>query len=122
MNIRSASNLKDICNTIMNMDPRVRFVGVLTKDAELIEGGMRKDVSLLSSDKDDLFYLRIISHLKELKDLANTLGDLGYVFIKMAKISFVYLSLNDSRTLLVTIEPDVDPSFIIPTIRNYMVE
>jgi hypothetical protein len=107
----------------MNMDPRVRFVGVLTKDAELIEGGMRKDVSpLWSSDKDDIFYLRIISHLKELKDLANTLGDLGYVFIKMAKISFVYLSLNDSRTLLVTMEPDVDPSFIIPTIRNYMVE
>jgi len=123
MNIRSASKLKDICNTIMNMDPRVRFVGVLTKDAELIEGGMRKDVSpLWCSDKDDLFYLRIISHLNELKDLANTLGDLGYVFIKMAKISFVYLSLNDSRTLLVTMEPDVDPSFIIPTIRNYMVE
>ena len=97
MNIRSASNLKDICNTIMNMDPRVHFVGVLTKDAELIEGGMRKDVSLLSSDKDDLFYLRIISHLNELKDLANTLGDLGYVLIKMA-------------------------SFIISTIRNYMVE
>jgi len=56
MNIRSASNLKDICNTITNMDPRVRFVGVLTKDAELIEGSMMNDVSpLWSSDKDDLF-------------------------------------------------------------------
>jgi hypothetical protein len=98
MNILSPSNLKDICNTIMNMDPRVRFVGVLAKDAKLIEGGMRKDVSsLLLADKDDLFYLRIILHLKELCDLASTLGDLGYVFIKMAKISFVYLSLKDSR-------------------------
>jgi hypothetical protein len=123
MDILSPFNLKDICNTIMNMDPRVRFVGVLAKDAKLIEGGMRKEVSpLLPADKDDLFYLRIISHLKELKDLASTLGDLGYVFIKMAKISFVYLSLKDSRTLLVSMEPDVDPSFIIPTIRNYMVE
>ena len=84
------------------MDPRVRFVGVLAKDAKLIEGGMRKEVSpILPADKDDLFYLRIISHLKELKDLASTLGDLGYGFIKMAKISFVYLSLKDSRTLLV---------------------
>ena len=122
MDILSPCNLKDICNTIMNMDPRVRFVGVLAKDAKLIEGGMRKEVSpLLPADKDDLFYLRIISHLKELKDLASTLGDLGYGFIKMAKISFVYLSLKDSRTLLVSMEPDVDPSFIIPTIRNYMV-
>jgi hypothetical protein len=123
MDMLSPSNLKDICNTIMNMDPRVRFVGVLAKDAKLIEGGMRKEVSpLLPADKDDLFYLRIISHLKELKDLANTLGDLGYVFIKMAKISFVYLILKDSRTLLVSMEPDVDPSFIIPTVRNCMVE
>jgi len=121
MNISSTSNLNDICNTIMNMDPRVRFVGVLAKDAKFIKGGMRKEVSpLLPSDKDDLFYLRIISHLKELTDLASTLGDLGYVFIKMAKISFVYLSLKDSRTLLLSMEPDVDPSFIIPTIKNYM--
>jgi hypothetical protein len=116
MDTLSPSDLKGICNTIMNMDPRVRFVGELAKDAKLIEVGMRKEVSpLLPADKDDLFYLRIISHLKELKDLANT-GDLGYVFIKMAKISFVYLILKDSRTLLVSMEPDVDPSFIIPTV------
>jgi hypothetical protein len=123
MDMLSPAELKDICNSIMNMDPRVRFVGIMAKDAKLIEGGMRKEVSpLLPADKDDLFYLRIISHLKELKDLANTIGDLGYVFIKMAKISFVYLILKDSKTLLVSMEPDVDPSFIIPTVRNCMVE
>jgi hypothetical protein len=56
MDILSPCNLKDICNTIMNMDPRVRFVGVLAKDAKLIEGGMRKEVSpILPADKDDLF-------------------------------------------------------------------
>jgi hypothetical protein len=56
MDILSPCNLKDICNTLMNMDPRVRFVGVLAKDAKLIEGGMRKEVSpLFPADKDDLF-------------------------------------------------------------------
>ncbi len=47
MNILSPSNLKDICNTIMNMYPRVRFVGVLANDAKLIEVRMRKEVSPL---------------------------------------------------------------------------
>jgi hypothetical protein len=54
------------------MDQRIRFVGVLDKNATIIEGGMRKNVSsLLDADKNDLFYLRVLSHLKELKDFKN---------------------------------------------------
>ena len=53
----------------MNMDKRIRFVGVLDKNAILVEGGMRENVPiLLDSDKNDLFYLRVLSHLKELTD------------------------------------------------------
>jgi hypothetical protein len=49
-------DLRRICDTIMNMDPRVRFVGVLDKNAKLIEGGMRNNISaLLAADKNDIF-------------------------------------------------------------------
>jgi hypothetical protein len=38
-------DLRRIYDTIMNMDQRIRFVGVLDKNATIIEGGMRKNVS-----------------------------------------------------------------------------
>ena len=130
-NTSSSTKLKNLCNTIMNMDSRVRFVGVLdNKNTRLIEGGMRKSIlPLLPAHKNDLFYLRIVSHLEELKDFKKTLGDTSYVFIKMDKISFVIMSLNEEEeedknnmTLLISMEPDVDPSFIIPSIRNFIID
>ncbi len=130
-NTSSSTKLKNLCNMIMNMDSRVRFVGVLdNKNTRLIEGGMRKSIlPLLPAHKNDLFYLRIVSHLEELKDFKNTLGDTSYVFIKMDKISFVIMSLNEEEeeeknnmTLLISMEPDVDPSFIIPSIKNFIID
>jgi hypothetical protein len=130
-NTSSSTKLKNLCNTIMNMDSRVRFVGVLdNKNTRLIEGGMRKSIlPLLPAHKNDLFYLRIVSHLEELKDFKNTLGDTSYVFIKMDKIPFVIMSLNEEEeedknnmTLLISMEPNVDPSFIIPSIKNFIID
>jgi hypothetical protein len=130
-NTSSSTKLKNLCNMIMNMDSRVRFVGVLdNKNTRLIEGGMRKSIlPLLPAHKNDLFYLRMVSHLEELKDFKNTLGDTSYVFIKMDKISFVIMSLNEEEeeeknnmTLLISMEPDVDPSFIIPSIKNFIID
>jgi hypothetical protein len=40
-NTSSSMKLKNLCNTVMNMDSRVRFVGVLDNmNTRLIEGGM----------------------------------------------------------------------------------
>ncbi|MFL6319570.1 MAG: hypothetical protein ACJ72Q_03785 [Nitrososphaeraceae archaeon] len=122
-------DLRRIYDTIMNMDQRIRFVGVLDKNARIIEGGMRKNVSpLLDADKNDLFYLRAFSHLKELNDFKNALGGVKYIYIQMDKISFVTMSLKNeeeeenSLMLLVSMEPDMNPSFIVPSIRNVLIE
>jgi hypothetical protein len=124
-------DLRRIYDTIMNMDPRIRFVGILGKNGKLIEGGMRKNVpSLLESGKNDLFFLRIFSHLKELEDFRNSLGSVKYTYIQTDKVSFVVMSLKkkdkeeeeDSLMLLVSMEPDVNPSFIVPSIRNSLID
>jgi hypothetical protein len=127
-------DLRRIFDTIMNMDQRIRFVGVLDKNAIIIEGGMRKNLSpLLDSDKDDLFYLRVLSHLKELEDFKDALGDVKYIYVQMDKVSFVIMGLkrednekekekDNGIMLLVSMEPDMNPSFIVPSIRNVLLE
>jgi hypothetical protein len=122
-------DLRRIYDTIMNMDKRIRFVGVLDNNGRLIEGGMRKNVpSLLEAEKNDLFFLRILSDLKELEDFKNSLGEVKYIYIQMDKVSFVIMSLkneehdDDGLLLLVSMEPEMNPSFIAPSIRNSLVE
>jgi hypothetical protein len=122
-------DLRKIYDTIMNMDKRIRFVGVLDKNARLVEGGMRENIpSLLDPDKNDLFYLRVLSHLKELKDFENVLGAVKYVHVQMDKVSFVIMRLRSEEEggnglmLLVSMEPDMNPSFIVPSIRNVLLE
>jgi hypothetical protein len=122
-------DLRKIYDTIMNMDKRIRFVGVLDKNARLVEGGMRENIpSLLDPDKNDLFYLRVLSHLKELKDFENVLGAVKYIHIQMDKVSFVIMTLRSEEEggnglmLLVSMEPDMNPSFIVPSIRNVLLE
>ena len=124
-------DLRKIYDTIMNMDKRIRFVGVLDKNARLVEGGMRENIpSLLDPDKNDLFYLRVLSHLKELKDFENVLGAVNYIHVQMDKVSFVIMRLRQGEgegggnglMLLVSMEPDMNPSFIVPSIRNVLLE
>ena len=122
-------DLRKIYDTIMNMDKRIRFVGVLDKNARLVEGGMRENIpSLLDPDKNDLFYLRVLSHLKELKDFENVLGEVKYMHVQMDKVSFVIMRLRQEEEggngimLLVSMEPDMNPSFIVPSIRNILLE
>jgi hypothetical protein len=90
---------------------------------------MRENIpSLLDPDKNDLFYLRVLSHLKELKDFENVLGAVKYIHIQMDKVSFVIMTLRSEEEgenglmLLVSMEPDMNPSFIVPSIRNVLLE
>jgi hypothetical protein len=58
-----------------------------------------------------------------MKDLQGALGGWAYIFIRMEKIAFVSTSPQKSgKTLPVITEPDADPSFVIPIIKNTIIE
>ena len=109
----------DVCSLVTNADRRVRFAGVLDKNGKLVEGRMRKNTpSLLPKGKDDLLFLRTASQLKELQAFRSSLGEVSHIFIRMEKVSLVVISLKGGRTLLVSIEPDADPSFVVPILKG----
>jgi hypothetical protein len=72
----------------------------------------------------------VLSHLKELKDFENVLGAVKYIHVQMDKVSFVIMRLRQEEgegggnglMLLVSMEPDMNPSFIVPSIRNVLLE
>jgi len=42
-----------ICNSILSVDSKIRFVGVINERGRLVAGGMRENVEPLESEKDD---------------------------------------------------------------------
>jgi hypothetical protein len=42
-----------ICNSILSIDPKIRFAGVINEGGRLIAGGMKNNVEPLETQKDD---------------------------------------------------------------------
>ena len=47
-----------ICDSILSIDPKIRFVGVINERGRLVAGGMRDNVEPLESEKDDEMIFR----------------------------------------------------------------
>jgi hypothetical protein len=79
------------------------FRRISDKNSTIIEDGMGNNLSsTLYAYRNDLFYLRVPSHLKELKNFENALGSLS---VQMDKISFVIMSLKkeEKNTLMLLV-------------------
>ena len=42
-----------ICQSVMCLDPKIRFVGVINERGKLLAGGLRKGLDSLEDPKDD---------------------------------------------------------------------
>ncbi len=46
-----------LCNTIKELDPKIRFAGVINERGRLVAGGMKEGVEPFESQKEDMFFL-----------------------------------------------------------------
>lgn len=42
-----------ICKTVLSLDPKIRFAGVINERGRLVAGGMKENVTPLENEKDD---------------------------------------------------------------------
>ncbi len=54
-----------ICNSILSVDPKIRFVGVINERGRLVAGGMKDKVEPLDSEKyDDMIFMDLALRVK----------------------------------------------------------
>lgn len=81
---------KDFCEDIFDIDENIRFVGIVNRDGEVIEGGFKKGVEpLLDGNEEQEMYLQSLSNMTFFESFSKKFGPVDYLITKQKKITMM---------------------------------
>jgi hypothetical protein len=81
---------RDICNEIFAVDKNIRFVGLVNREGEVVEGGFRKGIEpLLDQSEEQDMYLQSLSNIGFFQSFSEKFGPVDYLLIKQKKITMI---------------------------------
>lgn len=81
---------KEICDKIFSIDSNIRFVGLVNREGEVIEGGFRKGIEpLLNQQEEQDMYLQSLSNITFFQSFSEKFGPVDYLTIRQKKISML---------------------------------
>jgi len=111
-----------ICNSILSIDPKIRFAGVINERGRLVAGGMKDNVEPLESEKDDeMIFMELALRVKMRKEFDKQLGPVNFALASRERALAISVIINGD-ILYVVSEPDTDyaslPKKILEIIRS----
>jgi hypothetical protein len=103
----------NLVQKILELDHRVRFVGIINEEGQLIKGGMRQGMNALEPTKkdEDKLYLKWFLIQAMTDEWNKFLGDKILLYTRHEKIDMYGIPLGNSRILLVSAERIREPPF-----------
>jgi len=99
---------KKICDSILSIDPKIRFVGVINERGRLVAGGMRDNVEPLESEKDDeMIFMELALRVKMRKEFDKQLGPVNFALASRERALAISVIINGDILYIVS-EPDTD--------------
>ena len=97
-----------ICDSIISIDPKVRFAGVINERGRLVAGGMKENVEPLENEKDDeMIFMELALRVKMRKEFDKQLGSVNFAMASRERALAISVPINDD-ILYVVSEPDTD--------------
>jgi len=97
-----------ICESVLSIDPKIRFAGVINERGRLVAGGMRENVEPLESEKDDeMIFMELALRVKMRKEFDKQLGPVNFAMASRQRALAISVLLNDDILYIVS-EPDSD--------------
>ena len=101
-----------ICNSILSLDPKIRFAGIINEHGRLVAGGMKENVEPLETEKDDeLIFMELALRVKMRKEFDKQLGLVNFAMASRKRALAISVIINDD-ILYVVSEPDTDYGMI----------
>ncbi len=100
--------LRKVAEQIIDLDPKMRFVGIIDLKGNIVEGIMKKGKTSLESQKEDEHFCRQVAERRKMRaEFDKKLGKVRYVHVERENVTqlVVYTKKN---TILVTVEPELD--------------
>ncbi len=97
-----------ICASVMEVDPKIRFVGVINDRGRLVAGGMRENVEPLESERDDeMMFMELALRVKMRREFDAQFGEVRFALALREKVLAISTHLNED-ILYVVAESDAD--------------
>ena len=111
-------NLPALCNSIFEIDEKIRFVGMIDQMGKLIVGDMKKGTpSLEKNDGSIRLYLGYAINNILRRDFDNVFGKVLYTFSEREKIKLLTIPIEENL-LLVSIDKLADHDKLINKILD----
>ncbi|MEM2759918.1 MAG: hypothetical protein QXU32_10225 [Nitrososphaerales archaeon] len=109
---------KEICNQILALSPRIRYVGMINRFGKTIAGNLRPGIRPLfkpEQARDEFFLASIREFLR--KDFNSTLGKIYFTLTVHEKVKIVSFT-SDSVTFYLSMEKDTPYDEIVKIVEK----
>jgi hypothetical protein len=106
-----------ICKDILNLDPKIRYVGICDETGETKYGGQRQGVqNLLSPEETKRSNLQALARWALRNSLAPKIGKGKYAIAEYEKLKRITVPLENYHLLLITTEVEANHQKIIDNV------
>ena len=115
-----------LCHDVLDLDPKVRFVGICDNTGEIKNGGLREGLdSILTDEEIKKANLITLERWRLHNTLADRIGKARYAMEEYEKVKQITMPLEDEHLLLISTEVDAEHGKIIESaiqliISNYV--
>ena len=103
----SQTKLKQAAEGIIAADLKMRFVGIIDLDGEIVEGIMKAGKTSLESQKESEHFCRQVAERREMRqEFDESLGKVRYVHVEREKVTQLVV-YTKKYTIFVTVEPEL---------------
>ncbi|MBM3896226.1 MAG: hypothetical protein FJ360_00540 [Thaumarchaeota archaeon] len=107
-----------ICDGIRNLDPLIRFAGVINPRGRLVAGGMKEGIEPLESQKDDeMLFMELALRVKMRQEFDKQLGKVKFAMSLREKVLAISVPIGDD-VLYVAAESKADYKVLPEKILN----
>ena len=100
--------LRSVAEEIIDLDSKMRFVGMIDKKGNIVEGIMKKGKSSLESQKEDEHFCKQVAERRKMREeFDKSLGKVRYVHVERENVSMLVV-YKKKHTILVTVEPELE--------------
>ena len=112
-----------ICDGIKNLDPLIRFAGVINPRGRLVAGGMKEGVKPLENEKDEeMLFMELALRVKMRQEFDKQLGKVKFAMSLREKVLAISIPIGED-VLYVAAESKADyktlPEKILDIINKF---
>ena len=112
---------EQLCNQIFDIDKQIRYVGIFSKSAEIIAGGMRQGVKTLTPEPiTQVSIQQSLLRWQTRTQMEEWIGAPKYAVAEYEKIKRFTFYLDKEKILLVSTELGIKTDFLIDEILKIL--